>query len=139
MLESFTDYVVESASTLRSAIFTDDDPEHEVFLSSLRLEVKDIYYIYAPNLNVIDDATAIHVGRYFSDDDADNIAEANIQRAALQKAIEAIGGKVSSSISSKTNYLINNDISSMSTKNLEAKKLGIPIISEQEFIEKFLL
>ncbi len=60
-------------------------------------------------------------------------------RAALQKAIEAIGGKVSSSISSKTNYLINNDIDSMSTKNLEAKKLGIPIISEQEFIEKFLL
>ena len=59
-------------------------------------------------------------------------------RSALQKDIEAIGGKVSSSVSSKTSYLINNDIDSHSTKNIDAKRFGVSIISEQEFIEKFL-
>ena len=59
-------------------------------------------------------------------------------RAALQKEIENRGGKVSSSISGNTSYLINNDINSMSTKNVAAKAAGVPIISEQEFIEKFL-
>lgn len=59
-------------------------------------------------------------------------------RTALQKEIENRGGKVSSSISGNTSYLINNDINSMSTKNIAAKAAGVPIISEQEFIEKFL-
>lgn len=59
-------------------------------------------------------------------------------RAELQKAIEKIGGKVVSSISGSTNYLINNDINSTSAKNLSAKKNGIPIVTEDEFIEKFL-
>ena len=59
-------------------------------------------------------------------------------RAALQKEIENRGGKVSSSISGNTSYLINNDINSTSAKNKSAKAVGIPIISEQEFIEKFL-
>lgn len=59
-------------------------------------------------------------------------------RSALQKDIEKHGGKVSSSISGNTSYLINNDINSMSAKNVAAKAAGIPIISEQEFIEKFL-
>lgn len=59
-------------------------------------------------------------------------------RAELQSAIEAAGGKVSSSISSKTDYLINNDLESQSSKNKKAKDLNIPIISEEEFISKFL-
>jgi len=59
-------------------------------------------------------------------------------RSELQAAIEAQGGHVSGSVSSKTNYLINNDTTSSSSKNLTAKKLGIPIVSEKEFIEKFL-
>ena len=59
-------------------------------------------------------------------------------RAQLQKEIEKFGGKVVSSISSKTTYLINNDSTSTSTKNVAAKRLNIPIITEQEFIEKFL-
>ena len=59
-------------------------------------------------------------------------------RAALQNDIETRGGKVGNSITSKTSYLINNDIDSVSSKNQKAKSLGIPIISEQEFIEKFL-
>lgn len=59
-------------------------------------------------------------------------------RAALQSDIEAAGGKVSSSVSNKTNYLINNDNTSTSSKNLTAQKLGIPIITEQEFVDQFL-
>ena len=60
-------------------------------------------------------------------------------RAELQNDIEAKGGKVSSAVSSKTNYLINNDNTSTSAKNMSAKKLGVPILTEEEFIEKFLL
>ena len=53
----------------------------------------------------------------------------------MVKVIEDNGGKVSSSVSSKTSYLINNDLESNSTKNKTAKKLNIPIINEQQFKE----
>ena len=56
-------------------------------------------------------------------------------RQELVDIIEAAGGKVSSSVSSKTNYLINNDVNSTSAKNKKAKELGIPIITEQELME----
>ena len=59
-------------------------------------------------------------------------------RAGLQQDIEDRGGKVSSSVSSNTNYLINNDINSTSSKNRTAKNLGVEIITEEEFIQKFL-
>lgn len=58
-------------------------------------------------------------------------------RDELKNYIENNGGKVVGSISNKTNYLINNDIESTSSKNLAAKKLGIPILSEENFLEKF--
>ena len=51
-------------------------------------------------------------------------------RDALKKAIEEAGGKVSGSVSAKTAYLINNDLTSTSGKNKKAKELGIPIIDE---------
>lgn len=56
-------------------------------------------------------------------------------RDALKADIEAHGGKVVGSISSKVNYLINNDINSTSSKNQKAKSLNIPIISEDQFLE----
>lgn len=59
-------------------------------------------------------------------------------RAALQSAIESAGGKVVGSISKNVKYLINNDVNSTSSKNLAAKKLEIPILSEQNFVQKFL-
>ena len=59
-------------------------------------------------------------------------------RAELTAAIEKAGGKVASAVSQKTNYLINNDNTSNSAKNVAAKKAGIPILTEQEFVEKFL-
>ena len=54
-------------------------------------------------------------------------------RDELKAKIEELGGKVTGSVSSKTDYLINNDIDSSSSKNVTAKKLNIPIITEQEF------
>lgn len=58
-------------------------------------------------------------------------------RNKLKAYIEAHGGKVTGSVSKSTNYLINNDVTSTSSKNTKAKSLNIPIISEDEFIERF--
>ena len=58
-------------------------------------------------------------------------------RNELKAYIEAHGGKVTGSVSKSTNYLINNDFTSTSSKNTKAKSLNIPIISEDEFIERF--
>lgn len=55
-------------------------------------------------------------------------------RTGLKNIIENNGGKVSSTVSSNTDYLINNNVNSTSSKNAAAKKLGIPIITEQEFL-----
>lgn len=56
-------------------------------------------------------------------------------RDELVSIIEQLGGKVSGSVSAKTNYLINNDTESNSSKNKKAKELGIPIMSESEFVQ----
>lgn len=56
-------------------------------------------------------------------------------RNELKALIEEKGGKVTGSVTSKTNYLINNDTESGSSKNKKAKELGIPIISEETFIQ----
>ena len=55
-------------------------------------------------------------------------------RDAAKSAIEAKGGKVVDSVSKNTNYLVNNDINSTSSKNVKAKQLGIPIITEEQLI-----
>ena len=55
-------------------------------------------------------------------------------RKELQALIEARGGKVASSVSAKTTYLINNDTLSNSSKNKKAKELGVKIISEEDFL-----
>lgn len=56
-------------------------------------------------------------------------------RDKVKEAIERAGGKTASSVSSKTSYLINNDISSGSSKNRKAKELGVPIITEEDFLK----
>lgn len=55
-------------------------------------------------------------------------------RKELQELIESKGGKVTGSVTAKTAYLINNDTASNSSKNKKAKELGVPIISEEEFL-----
>lgn len=56
-------------------------------------------------------------------------------RDEVKALIESLGGKVTGSVTSKTNYLINNDVTSNSSKNKKAKELGVPIISEDTFIQ----
>ena len=78
-------------------------------------------------------------------EDADRFAGVNFvitgsvehfaNRAEVKAEIEKRGGKVTGSVTSKTNYLINNDVNSTSSKNRKARELGIPIISEQTFLE----
>lgn len=60
-------------------------------------------------------------------------------RNAVKELIESRGGKVTGSVTSKTTYLINNDSMSNSSKNKKAKELNIPILTEEEFIDKFQL
>ncbi len=55
-------------------------------------------------------------------------------RGELKALIEQRGGKVTGSVSSKTDYLINNDSTSSSTKNKKARELNIPVITEEEFL-----
>ena len=56
-------------------------------------------------------------------------------RDQAKERILQLGGKVAGSVSKKTDYLINNDIASGSSKNKKAKDLGVPIITEEEFLE----
>ena len=58
-------------------------------------------------------------------------------RNAVKDYIEKRGGKVTGSVSAKTNYLINNDATSGSSKNKKAKELGVEIITEKDFLEKW--
>ncbi|RKJ44722.1 NAD-dependent DNA ligase LigA [bacterium 1XD8-76] len=59
-------------------------------------------------------------------------------REAMKEAIEARGGKVTGSVTKKTVCLINNDIASNSSKNKKAKELGIPIVTEEDFISQYM-
>ena len=58
-------------------------------------------------------------------------------RDEFKASVEARGGKVSGSVSNKTNFLVNNNVESISGKNKKAKELGIEIISEDEFVKRF--
>ena len=53
----------------------------------------------------------------------------------MKEAVEKAGGRTASSVSGSTDYLINNDITSGSSKNKKAKELGIPIITEEDFLK----
>ena len=59
----------------------------------------------------------------------------SMNRDTLKEKIENLNGKVTSSVTSKTDYLINNDKESTSSKNLTAQKLGVPILSEKEILK----
>lgn len=59
-------------------------------------------------------------------------------RDELKTKIENLGGKVAGSVSNNTTALINNDVTSNSSKNKKAKELGVPIVSEDEFIKDYL-
>ena len=58
-------------------------------------------------------------------------------RDAFKAYVEANGGKVAGNVSKKTDFLVNNDVTSASSKNVKARELGIPILSEEDFITRF--
>ena len=53
----------------------------------------------------------------------------------MKQKLEALGAKVSGSVSAKTSYLVNNDINSNSSKNKKAKQLNVPIINEEQLLQ----
>ena len=59
-------------------------------------------------------------------------------RQECKDKIESLGGKVAGSVSKKTSYLVNNDITSMSSKNKKAKELSVPIINEDKLCQILL-
>lgn len=81
--------------------------------------------------DVLEEAELTFAGMTFVVTGSLNVYE---NRNAIKAEIERLGGKVAGSVSSKTNYLINNDIMSNSSKNKKAKELSIPIITEEDFI-----
>lgn len=58
-------------------------------------------------------------------------------RDEFKAYVESNGGKVAGSVSKKTSFLVNNDVTSTSSKNTKARELGIPILSEDDFITMF--
>lgn len=80
------------------------------------------------SINILEGLTFVITGKV-------NLLAKN--RDELKAKIESAGGKVTGSVSKNTNYLINNDAESTSSKNMTAKKLGVPIISEKKFKEIF--
>lgn len=92
-----------------------------------QLEVEQPVEEAGASLNTMDGLTFVITGSVFQFKN----------RNELKEVIENHGGKVTGSVTSKTNYLINNDNLSSSSKNKKAKELGIPIITEQEFIDQF--
>lgn len=104
------------------------------------------YFGYEENINLINEALNYLVFETEEENTAvQKLAGLNFvvtgdvniykNRKELQADIEKFGGKVTGSVSAKTSYLINNDVSSSSAKNKKAKELNIPIISEQQFID----
>ena len=69
------------------------------------------------------------------------VVTGSLQRFAsrndLKELIESMGGKVSGSVTGKTACLINNDLTSGSTKNRKAKELGVPVLSEEDFLSQY--
>ena len=58
-------------------------------------------------------------------------------RDEFKAYVEAAGGKVTGSVTSRTNYLVNNNDQSTSSKNRKARELGVPIITEDQFVDQF--
>lgn len=85
-----------------------------------------------PEKEVVDENTQIFAGKNFV---ITGSVEHFANRNEIKELIESKGGKVTGSVTSKTNYLINNNVESSSSKNKKAKELGVPIISENDFLE----
>lgn len=103
------------------------------------------FFINKENAKIIRELIALDVNPVVEEVSGDNPLTGKVfvvtgkvekfaNRNAIQAKIESLGGKVSDSVSKDTSYLINNDVESSSSKNVKARKLNIPILSEDDFI-----
>lgn len=104
------------------------------------------YFSHQPNIDLINNALEYIKFEVVEDSGTEKIFQNMVfvitgdlthykNRKELQNEIESLGGKVTSSVSNKTDYLINNDVNSSSSKNKKAQSLNIPIISEDDYIK----
>jgi DNA ligase (NAD+) len=101
-----------------------DDPENQKLVQELSALLR-VQYPELPDSFPLAGMTFVITGslRHFEN------------RQACKDRIEQLGGKVAGSVSSKTTYLVNNDVTSMSSKNKKARELGIPVIDEEELMK----
>ena len=102
-----------------------EDPEHARQLDDLLQEVQIEVSAEPEQEQIFQGMTFVITGSLQHYDNRD----------ALKAEIESLGGKVAGSVSKKTSYLINNDITSGSSKNQKAKQLGVPIITEEDYLK----
>ena len=132
LIDGFGPVIAKSLSNWVDANITDvwyrNIPETEVVKLLKELTFVDAYTDNTENSNASN--TAISGKTFVITGDVHLFKN----RKEIQAKIESLGGKATGSVTSKTDYLINNDINSTSSKNKKAKELNIPIISEEEFI-----
>ena len=104
------------------------DQKHRQLVKAL-LEELDI------EIEAVDESTQTLAGKTFAITGSLNHFE---NRNELKERIEALGGKVAGSVSAKTTALINNDAASNSSKNKKAREVGVAILTEEEFMQKYL-
>jgi len=102
-----------------------DDPEHGRILDDLLAEIRIEVSEEPEQEQIFQGMTFVITGSLQHYENRD----------ALKAEIESLGGKVAGSVSGKTAYLINNDITTGSSKNQKAKQLGIPIITEEDYMK----
>ena len=105
----------------------DDEKNHETFEKLLSILEIPPLAVTAPATGACDGLTFVITG------------DVHIfkNRDAFKAYVEANGGKVAGSVSKKTNFLVNNDVTSTSSKNMKARELNIPILSEEDFVAQF--
>lgn len=102
-----------------------DDPENNRMVEALLKQIEIESEAGAQTLQILKDKVFVITGSLTRFENRDEARD----------RIEALGGRVTGSVTKNTDYLINNDTQSLSSKNKKAKELGVPIISEDDFLE----
>ena len=120
---------IEGIGPGKSAAFVEwcRNPVHRAIVDDLLGEVEIEEYEAAPTTGACAGLTFVITG------DVHHFANRN----AFKAYVESAGGKVAGSVSKATSFLVNNDLESTSSKNRKARELGIPVISEDEFVSRF--
>ena len=120
---------IEGIGPGKSAAFVEwcREPRHLAIVDDLLGEVELEAHQAAPTTGACAGLTFVITG------DVHHFANRN----AFKVYVESAGGKVAGSVSGATNFLVNNDATSTSSKNRKARELGIPVITEDEFLARF--